>query len=52
MVIPLAMLVTGCYIGSRTMEYVYDKPLPKGYDWFTLSEATEDKDDNRRIDNN
>jgi hypothetical protein len=52
MVIPLAMLVAGCYIGTRTMEYVYDKPLPKGYDWFTLSEAREDKDDNRRIDNN
>jgi hypothetical protein len=51
MVIPLAMLVTGCYIGTRTMEYVYDKPLPKGYDWFTLSEAMEDKDDNRRINN-
>jgi Zn-dependent M28 family amino/carboxypeptidase len=51
MAIPLAMMVAGCYTGTRTMEYVYDKPLPKGYDWFTPLEPTEDRDDNRQIDN-
>jgi hypothetical protein len=46
MVVPLAMLVAGSYIGTAAVQYIYDKPLPKGYDWLIPREATEEKGGN------
>jgi hypothetical protein len=34
MLVPLCMLIAGCYVGTMLMVRVYDMPLPKGYGWF------------------
>jgi hypothetical protein len=48
MVIPLAMLPLGSIAGTAATRYVYDKPLPKGYDWLFLSNAWEKNQSGRR----
>jgi hypothetical protein len=48
MVIPLAMLLLGSFAGTAATRYVYDKPLPKGYDWLFASNAWEKNQRHRR----
>jgi hypothetical protein len=43
MVIPLSMLLFGSFAGTAVAGYVYDEPLPKGYDWLIPADATEDR---------
>jgi hypothetical protein len=50
MLIPLALLVAGSYSGAAAVKYIYDKPLPKGYDWLIPSPATGDNQKNHRVD--
>jgi hypothetical protein len=48
MAFPLAMLVVGSYAGTAVVRHIYDKPLPRGYDWLLPSESIEGKHRNRR----
>jgi hypothetical protein len=44
MIVPLTMLIAGCYIGTMTIEHIADLSLPKRYNWSILSRMTDIRD--------
>nr|MDO8097964.1 hypothetical protein [Candidatus Njordarchaeota archaeon] len=37
MIVPLTMLIAGCYVGVAAVRHAFDLPLPKEYNWLVLS---------------
>jgi hypothetical protein len=46
--VPLVMMAVGSYLATVAVEYVYDKPLPKGYEWLTPPLSNDGKVRNNR----